>query len=145
MEGVRAVGAALQPWSVAVASVGVASGLAEGSSWLGRELAVSWYYVATALTAWLAGRAPGVFASILATALIEYLFIPAQGLTFVTQGAANAARLATFLFVSLLLSRLVSQRNVAQGSTHAKDEVLARVSHELRGPLNAITTWAAIL
>ena len=128
-----------------MASVVVASGLAEGSSWLGLELAVSWYYVATALTAWLAGRAPGVFASILATALIEYLFIPAQGLTFVTQGAANAARLATFLFVSLLLSRLVSQRNVAQGSTHAKDEVLARVSHELRGPLNAITTWAAIL
>jgi len=78
---VRAVGAALQPWSVAVASVLVASGLARGSSWLGLELAVSWFYVATAVTAWLAGRAPGVFASILATALIEYLFIPAHGLT----------------------------------------------------------------
>jgi len=63
MEGVRAVGTALQPWSVAVASVLVASGLARGSSWLGLELAVSWFYVATALTAWLAGRAPGVFAS----------------------------------------------------------------------------------
>ena len=145
MEGVRAVGAALQPWSVAVASVLVASGLARGSSWLGLELAVSWFYVATAVTAWLAGRAPGVFASILATALIEYLFIPAHGLTFATEGAANAARLAAFLFVSLLLSRLVSQRNLARGSTQAKDEMLARASHELRGPLNAITTWAALL
>jgi len=114
MEGVRAVGAALQPWSVAVASVLVASGLARGSSWLGLELAVSWFYVATAVTAWLAGRAPGVFASILATALIEYLFIPAHGLTFATEGAANAARLGAFLFVSLLLSRLVSQRNFAR-------------------------------
>jgi len=128
-----------------VASVLVASALAEGSSWLGLELAVSWYYVATALTAWLAGRAPGVFASVLATALIEYLFIPAHGLTFATQGAANVARLGAFLFVSLLLSRLVSQRNFALGTTQAKDQMLARVSHELRGPLNAITTWAALL
>ena len=47
--------------------------------------------------------------------------------------------------MSLLLSRLVSQRNLARGSTQAKDEMLARASHELRGPLNAITTWAALL
>ena len=144
-KGVRAVGAGLGPWGLAVTSVLVASGLAEGSSWLGLELAVSWYYVATALTALLAGRAPGVFASILATALIEYLFIPAHGLTVATQGATNAARLGAFLFVSLLLSRLVSQRNFARDTTQAKDEMLARVSHELRGPLNAIATWAALL
>src|SRR5437764_12787821 len=119
MEGVRAVGAALQPWSVAVASVLVASGLARGSSWLGLELAVSWYYVATALTAWLAGSAPGVFASILATVLIEYLFIPAHGLTFATEGATNAARLGAFPFVSLLLRRLVSQPHFRRAATQA--------------------------
>src|SRR5947199_8235576 len=117
MEGVRAVGAALQPWSVAVASVLVASGLARGSSWLGLELAVSWFYVATALTAWLAGSAPGVFASILAAALIEYLFIPAHGLTVETQGAVNAARLAAFLVVSLLLRRLFTPHNLARDAT----------------------------
>ena len=84
MEGVRAVGAALQPWSVAVASVLVASGLARGSSWLGLELAVSWFYVATAVTAWLAGRAPGVFASILATAL------PSTGDGFILRDAPSS-------------------------------------------------------
>ena len=143
-DGVRVLWAALWPWSVAPASVLVASGLAEGSSQLGLELAVSWFYVATALTAWLAGRGPGVLASILATVFMEYLFILAPGMTL-TGGAANAARLGGFLFVSLLLSRLVSQRNLARGSTQAKDEMLARASHELRGPLNAITTWAALL
>src|SRR5713101_5404467 len=92
MEGVRAVGAALRPWSVAPATVLAASALAQASAWLGLELAVSWFYVATVLTAWLAGRGPGVLASILATGLIEYLFIPADGLTFATLGATNAAR-----------------------------------------------------
>ncbi|TMB43747.1 MAG: DUF4118 domain-containing protein, partial [Deltaproteobacteria bacterium] len=103
---------------MAPASVLVAGGLAEGSAQLGLELAVSWFYVATALTAWLAGRGPGVLASILATVFMEYLFILAPGMTL-TGGAANAARLGGFLFVSLLLSRLVSQRNLARGSTQA--------------------------
>ncbi len=45
--------------------------------------------------------------------------------------------------VQLALAREAQRQ--AEAANHAKDEFLAMISHELRGPLNAITSWAAVL
>ncbi|MGH8653546.1 MAG: ATP-binding protein [Gammaproteobacteria bacterium] len=45
--------------------------------------------------------------------------------------------------VQLALAREAQRQ--AEAANHAKDELLAIISHELRGPLNAIISWAAVL
>lgn len=44
-----------------------------------------------------------------------------------------------------LLQRERDARTIAEAASHAKDEFLAVVSHELRAPLNAMLGWARIL
>ena len=44
-----------------------------------------------------------------------------------------------------ILDRATAERDEAEAANLAKDEILATLSHEMRGPLNTIVGWAAML
>ena len=44
-----------------------------------------------------------------------------------------------------ILDRATAERDEAEAENLAKDEILATLSHEMRGPLNTIVGWAAML
>jgi signal transduction histidine kinase len=112
---------------------------------------------AVMLSAWYGGLWPGVVATVLSAA-VGAQFLPPSAVAL-----EEWDRVALFLVVgvavtwlqvmvamanrriSALLAREQAARAEAEAANKAKDEFLAAVSHELRGPLSVIGGWASML
>ncbi len=127
--------------------------LREGSSFI-------LFVGATAVSSWLAGAAFGLAVTSLgALAASFFIFTPAHSAGVL----GSMVPLATFIAVALLilwidlrrkkaeealdakLSLERESRDGAEASNRAKEDSFATISHELRGPLNAILTWVRVL
>lgn len=100
------------------------------------------FYAAVMVSAWCGGLLPGLFATALAMAVIDYLLIP----SFFSEGWRDLVQASTFAGIALLVSSLKSRRERAMdelrrakrradAANDAKDQFLAVLSHELRTPL----------
>lgn len=121
----------------------------------------SFFLAAIAVTAWLGGKYPSLFATFLAVVIIEYFFHPSFDMFAL--GVENTVNAVVFILVALLISYidaarksafaererlLTSERSAraeAENANRAKDTFLAMVTHELRLPLNAILGWTRIM
>jgi signal transduction histidine kinase len=105
------------------------------------------FLAAVVLSAWWAGFGPALFAALLSVGAVDYYFIPPVYAIELSVG--NLIRLAVFGGVSLLIVGLIGAerraRERADAVSRAKDRMLAVVSHDLRGPLNAVAGWAHVL
>jgi signal transduction histidine kinase len=111
------------------------------------------FYAAVMVTAWVGGLLPGLFATALAMALIDYLMIPSF---FSGAGWRDLVQACTFAGIAVLVSSLKSRRQramdalrdakrKADAANDAKDQFLAVLSHELRTPLTPALAIAAAL
>jgi len=89
------------------------------------------------VVAWVAGPGPGGVASVLSATLSEVLFIQSTDLL----GRIVAVGLFLLLCVPVLLltSRLQRAERHALALSRIREEFLAAASHELRGPLTALS------
>lgn len=119
------------------------------------------FLAAVAVTAWLCGKYPSLFATFLAVLSIDYFFNPP--LYAFEISVDNAASAAVFATAALLISwidgerknalrerdRLLTSereaRRAAEEANRHKDTFLAMVTHELRAPLNTILGWTNLL
>ena len=130
--------------AVVLLAVAVATALTEASQALGAELTFEWYVAAVACVAWLSGRRPGIATAILASATIDFLLLPFHHFSF-GMGLEDAARLAVFVGLALLVVRLVARRQRAEEDRAARERLLATVAHELGNMMYALRTWTTAL
>jgi signal transduction histidine kinase len=117
---------------------------------------------AVVLSAWFGGLGPGLLAMGIALTSKLYFFIaPLRSLQ--SEDTVGLVQLGTFAFVAVLVSSLVAAqrraeqerarlaeaereaRAVAEHANRAKDVFLAKVTHELRTPLQAMSSWTRVL
>jgi K+-sensing histidine kinase KdpD len=100
------------------------------------------------------GQLPAVFTAVLSALVFAFCFIPPP-FTFTISDASYVVSLVGFLAVALATSTLANRarqlvreqeaRARAEAANSAKDELLSKVSHELRAPLTAVIGWAHLL
>jgi K+-sensing histidine kinase KdpD len=102
------------------------------------------------------GRRPAVFAALASTLLFEYCFIPPYyTFAFAVRELPYVITLFAFVIVAVITSELAARahdairaredRARAEAVARAKDEILDRISHELKTPLNAVLGWTHLL
>ncbi len=105
------------------------------------------FLAAVVVTARWAGLGPALVATVLSVLAIDYYFVPPIGAINFDPG--NMIRLVVFSGVSLLVVTLTEAERRARervdAISRAKDRMLAVVSHDLRGPLDAVVGWAHVL
>lgn len=121
-------------WVLALASVGVAAALTTGPG--GEHLfpeaperfvhGVTMLYAAAILTAWLAGRGPGLLAALLAALVVDWCITPP--LYSITLDFDFALRVAVFMLSALLVGWLSARRRrVENALRRSRDELDVRV------------------
>lgn len=108
-----------------------------------------------AATAFLAGPGPALAATLLSVLAIEYVFFDPIDSVALT-GVQNVTEIIVFGSVALLISwladrternrkALAEQRERAEAATRTRERIMAVVAHDLRNPLNVITSAAELL
>jgi signal transduction histidine kinase len=113
---------------------------------------------AVMLAAWYGGLWPGVVATLLSTVVGAQFLRPSSRVAieewdrvalFVAVGMALTWLQVTAASatgrIRLLLAREQAARAEAEAANSAKDDFLARVSHELCGPLGVVIGWTSLL
>jgi signal transduction histidine kinase len=112
------------------------------------------YLLAVLISALRWGRTPSIFAAVLSAIVFDFCFIP-PAFTFGATDLPYGINLFGYLTVAIATSTLAARsraltaeqeaRERAEARSHAKDEILKHISHELRSPLNAVLGWAQLL
>jgi signal transduction histidine kinase len=113
------------------------------------------FLAAVTLAAWYGGLGPGLMATLTAFLAIGYLFEQPVGTLAITD-TRTAVNAVVFVWVAILISWLHGRlraawedsevhRREAEASTRIRDNVLAVVSHDLKGPLSALDLWTQLL
>jgi signal transduction histidine kinase len=99
------------------------------------------------------GRGPATFTAVLSVVVFDFCFVSPY-FNFAITDLAYLMTLAGFLVVGIATSELASRsrqlaleeaaRARAEAKSEAKDEVLRRISHELRSPLTALLGWTQL-
>jgi signal transduction histidine kinase len=123
------------------------------------------FFAAVAMSAWLGGRGPALFAIVLSYLAANWFFIePHNALSFDPTAITDWVNLLSFLVIALIIvasieaMRRARQRadlhaahvqsllEAARQADRRKDEFLATLAHELRNPLaplsNALQLWS---
>lgn len=100
------------------------------------------------------GRWPAIFTAVLSALVFVFCFVPPT-FTFAITDLAYLTTLLGFLVVGIAASELAvrshrllleqATRELAEARSQAKDEILDRISHELRSPLTALLGWTQLL
>jgi signal transduction histidine kinase len=120
------------------------------------------FLAAVVVSAWYGGLGPGMFATAVAAIGKTYFFaLPARSLWI--EDSVVVIHLAVFVAIACLISSLTGAlrrardenaaliaqerlaRAEAENANRAKDVFLATVSHDLRTPLQAVSSWLAVL
>ena len=112
------------------------------------------YVLAVLVSAVFWGRGPAVFTALASAGVFAYCFIsPRFAFAFndlpyvITLLAFVAIALATSALATRAreLSRAQAAHALAEARSQAKDEILGKISHELRSPLNVVMGWIHLL
>jgi signal transduction histidine kinase len=116
---------------------------------------------AVVVSAWYGGLAAGLVTSVIAAFTKLYFVLPPLG--FRIDAIEDVLHLLVFAFVAVLISALTgalqradatkrvlianeqAARAEAETANREKDVFLAKISHELRAPLQAASSWAHVL
>jgi signal transduction histidine kinase len=116
---------------------------------------------AVVVSAWSAGLAAGLVTSVIAALTKLYFVLPPHG--FRIDAIEDVLHLSVFAFVAVLISTLTgalrradaakrvlianeqAARAEAEAANREKDVFLAKISHELRTPIQAASSWARVL
>ncbi len=100
------------------------------------------------------GRRPATFTALLSTVVFTFCFIP-PFFSFAITDLAYLTTLGGFLVIAIATNELASRSRKlaceqealarAEARSEAKDELLNRISHEMRSPLNAVLGWNQLL
>lgn len=100
------------------------------------------------------GRRPAAFTAVISAIVFDFCFVPPY-LSFAITDLAYLTTLVGFLAVALATSELGSrsrqlavehaERLRAEARSEAMDEVLNKISHELRSPLSALLGWTQMM
>ncbi len=120
------------------------------------------FLAAVVVSAWYGGLGPGLFATAIAVLTKAHFFLPPM-YPFDTDDLPALLYLLLFVLVGVLISALTgtlqrtatvdreraaqerAARAQAEADNRAKDVVLAKVSHEVRTQLQAMSTWTHVL
>lgn len=112
------------------------------------------YLLAVLVSALRWGLGPAVFTAFASALVFDFCFIEPR-YRLAIPDAAYAISLVGFLAVALATSTLAARarqlvkeqeaRARAEAASLAKDEILSKVSHELRAPLTAVVGWIQLL
>jgi signal transduction histidine kinase len=130
--------------AIVLLAVALATALTEASFSLGAELTFEWYVAAVACVAWWCGRAPALAAAVIASAVVDFAFLPMHRFSF-GMGLTDSARLLIFVGLGLLVAHLVSARRLAEEERTRRERLLATVAHELGNMIFALRTWTVAL
>ena len=111
------------------------------------------FLLATLVSALEWGQGPGIATAIVSGVVFDYCFVPPR-FSFHTSDLPYLVTLIGFVIIAVATSTLASRarqltasreaRARAEAHIHAKDEVLNKISHELRAPVNAALGWAQL-
>lgn len=112
------------------------------------------YVLAVIVAAFEWGRGPAVFTASMSAVVFAYAFIPPR-FTFAVSDLPYLVTLLAFVAIAMTTSAIAARareatranaaRAVAEARSQAKDEILSKISHELRSPLNVIMGWIHLL
>ncbi len=112
------------------------------------------YLLPVFVTGIVAGRKPATFTAILSAVVFDFCFIPPT-FSFHISDLPYLVTLIVFVVVAIATSELAGRARALKGEqvararaealNQAKDEILVKVAHELRSPLNAVLGWAQMI
>jgi K+-sensing histidine kinase KdpD len=110
--------------------------------------------LAVMIIALRSGRGPGLFTAIVAAVVFDFCFVPPY-FTFGTSDLPYLVNLVSFGIIAVIVGTLAARarsltvlqdaRARAEARDRAKEEILHKISHELRSPLTAILGWAQLV
>lgn len=127
----------INPYAVAVLSVFAATVLTQLLHPLLASVTFTLFYAAIAITAWVGGAKPGLFAVLLSILSICYFFLPPIH-SFAIADPGNFLRLALSTFVAFLISYLISElRDTRLQVQQLSDRRLQESEEQLRLAMQA--------